>query len=94
MVGAGYVAIGTDGLRPVVWGTGDTEDAALANARNELPEDDQDDELTVYPATEAALKCVAQGGVGALDAPAGANWDEYDLVVVDGIVDVRPGVSQ
>lgn len=33
-----FIAIGDDGLRPVVWGMGDTEDAAIEDARVWLAE--------------------------------------------------------
>jgi hypothetical protein len=38
-----YVAIGTDGMRPVVWGLGDSPEAALIEAREQVMLQSEDD---------------------------------------------------
>ena len=49
-----FAAVGSDGIRDVVWGIGETEEAALMDARSELDQLDPRDsnvELTVIPIT-------------------------------------------
>ena len=59
---ARFVAVGTDGMRPVIWGLGETEEQAITDARS------QDDGpegafLTVHPCTPAIVARVQHGDV-------------------------------
>lgn len=56
-----FAAVGNDGMRPVVWGTGTTEEAALADARLWLDGEDQD--LEVHPIDEYEMVEVLAGDV-------------------------------
>ena len=58
-----FVAVGNDGLRPVVWGLGDTPEEAIADA---LAQDDGPTDatfLTVHPSTPAIEERVQRGDV-------------------------------
>ena len=59
-------AVGNDGVRPVVWGLGATEDEAEADARehlSEFPGWQQHDALTYHPITEAQAQAIRDGDV-------------------------------
>ncbi len=60
-----FAAVGTDGLRPVAWGIGCTEDEALADAaaQDEAP---AADELTVQEVSAEVYAAVKAGDVGAV----------------------------
>jgi len=65
---AKFAAIGTDGVRPVVWGLGDNEDDALAEAHSQLREaapewNEGHNELTVHPVTDAQVARIQTGDV-------------------------------
>lgn len=77
---ATYAAIGTDGMREVVWGLGSTEAAAEADAREQ---EDPPEDLRTLPITAAAADAVRAGTVG-LDGRGG-------LTVRDGVIEVADG---
>lgn len=59
-----YAAIGTDGMRPVVWGVGESEQAAREDAClcDELTHDDLD-ALTLRPITDEQAVRIQRGEV-------------------------------
>lgn len=62
-----YAAVGTDGTRQVVWGLGDTEEEALADAATELREQGCTSELRTVGINEARRSRVQGGDVEAND---------------------------
>ena len=66
-----FAAIGTDGRRPVVWGLGDTEAAALADGQDELREtggyDPRDPALRMVPVSDERAATILAGDVSADD---------------------------
>lgn len=81
-----FVAIGDDGVRPVVWGIGDTEYAAAADARDQLAQtvpgtvntsaafDSNGDEiLAIVEVAGRTAEAVLLGTVGVLGL--GLRWD-------------------
>lgn len=61
-----FAAVGNDGLRPVVWGIGATEDEARSDAARWLADSDYEFEaasLPVHPITLAQASAVAAGDV-------------------------------
>lgn len=61
-----YAALGSDGLRMVVWGIGRTEAAAEKEAREEARQSDVDPELThTVKITAAQTRQIKLGHVGA-----------------------------
>jgi hypothetical protein len=62
-----FVAVGDDGMRPVVWGLGSTEQLALADARQQLLNGDVDasheDALVIHEVTAAQAQAVEAGVV-------------------------------
>ena len=56
-----FAAIGTDGTRPVVWGLGNTEDEALAEAHEGLLQTDSDSRLRTVEITEATYCAINAG---------------------------------
>lgn len=73
---SGYLAVGDDGMRPVVWGIGKTHNEAIEDARRELSaaHDGHDDfdqrmerdvsSLTVHEVDDTALDLVRYGEIG------------------------------
>ncbi len=60
---ARFVAVGNDGRRPVIWGIGDTQEAAIADA---LAQDSGPTDATylyVHPCTRAIEERLQQGDV-------------------------------
>lgn len=57
-----FAAIGTDGTRNVVWGLGDSEDAALADAAGQ---EDVPADLTTRAVTAADAEAIEAGDVDA-----------------------------
>jgi hypothetical protein len=63
-----YAAVGTDGIRPVVWGIGDSYDAARVEAREQLANTDpeyRDDPLVIVEITAEQRACIEAGEVSA-----------------------------
>jgi hypothetical protein len=56
-----YVAVGDDGLRPVVWGVGTSPEAARRDAQRWLGGHGDLDALAVYPATAEQARRVLDG---------------------------------
>ena len=56
-----FAAIGTDGTRPVVWGIGNTEDEALAEAHSGLIHTDSDSRLRTVEITETTYYAINAG---------------------------------
>lgn len=83
-----YAVIGTDSVRPVVWGVGTTEDDAQADAAEQ---EDRGDTALVR-ATAEAVESIRGGNVAVQIARprAGRNWSADDastanlLTIVDG----------
>jgi hypothetical protein len=61
-----HVAIGSDGTRPVVWGIGDTEAAAMADAADQEGCPRQDD-LRLAVVTGECAGIIRSGNVDASD---------------------------
>lgn len=60
---ARFVAVGNDGFRPVIWGLGETEAAAIADALAQDEGPESADSLSVHPCTPAIEARVALGDV-------------------------------
>lgn len=60
-----FAAIGDDGRRPVVWGVGDTDEEALADARSELRQAGATSELRVVEITAERRAAIEAGDVDA-----------------------------
>ena len=57
-----YAAIGTDGIRDVVWGLGETAEAAIEEAREGLRQDGTSDTV------ELSTREISAGDVAAVEA--------------------------
>ena len=60
-----FAAIGNDGMRPVAWGIGRTEDEALADAAEQEGAPDAE-ELTVREVSAEVFARIEAGDVGAV----------------------------
>lgn len=62
-----YAAIGDDGMRPVVWGLGRTESAAMRDARSQLHEAGCESEIHAAQIDRARVARIRAGDVEASD---------------------------
>lgn len=77
-----YAAIGTDGLRPVVWGTGNSWDGAIADARHWLQHSRRESNLIVKTITAAQRELIEAGTVAV--AEIGLDLDGFNLEILAG----------
>jgi hypothetical protein len=67
-----YAAVGNDGMRPVVWGIGDSPDGAREDAGQWMPREGEGwreavDSLRCVPISEERFNRIARGDVDAAD---------------------------
>jgi hypothetical protein len=60
-----FAAVGENGLRPVVWGVGESEAAAREDARLALENGDARSELTMVPVSDEIAVRIQRGEVDA-----------------------------
>lgn len=75
-----YAAIGDDGLNPVVWGVGETDEAALADAREWLEREAVSSELILRQVTPEEAAAVVAGdclgpAIAALVREPARHWE-------------------